>query len=367
MKESVAVCLGIFSVMALSNAIVPVLPEYSSRTVVQGAIYSAYFFGAFIMALPGGLLSDRYGRTIVMQSGLVVTIFSGIVLWAFPFPSIIVAARCAEGIGAGLFVAAALAYVNSRSDHMKMSGYFMAALNLGLVIGLVTGGILAVQIHIPSAGILLFTITTGMSGILGTSYNESPQNPEQDPRPFLASLLLQFRWFWYSCLVLIGITGVVSALYPGYSGIPPDMVGIWIAGMSVATIISVILITRFNLLPIPTIRISAIMMCFGMLLSFVSPAGFLVIGATAGVVMVAQMAFLAQVTGHQGTAIGLFSATSYLGMSLLPFVAGVIAEATTFSLAFGVIACVALSVAVTIGRCECRNQLPVQKNATAHQ
>jgi MFS family permease len=93
------------------------------------------------------------------------------------------------------------------------------------------------------------------------------------------------------------------------------------------------------------------------ILSFYTPAGFLVVGALAGVVMIAQMAFLAQASNQQGAAMGLFSTTSYLGMSLLPFLAGFIAETTTFSLAFCAMACAAVSVSFTIGRCTCR--LPI--------
>ena len=40
-------------------------------------------------------------------------------------------------------------------------------------------------------------------------------------------------------------------------------------------------------------------------------AGFLVPGAVAGIVMIAQMAFLARIHEHQGTAMGLFTTMSY--------------------------------------------------------
>jgi len=43
-------------------------------------------------------------------------------------------------------------------------------------------------------------------------------------------------------------------------------------------------------------------------------AGFVVIGTLAGFVMISQMAYLAGIREHQGTAMGLFSTTSYMGM-----------------------------------------------------
>jgi MFS family permease len=339
--------------MALSNVIVPVLPSYSSGPAIQGIIYSAYFLGAFLMTLPAGLLSDRYGRVPVMRAGLAVTVISGLLLIIFSSPALVIAARVLEGIGAGFFVAAAMAYVNSLVDHAKMSGYFMAALNLGLVLGLVTGGILAAQFHVPAAGILLFSVLALIPACLSISLIEPPRAAARDSRAGLASLLSDYRWLWYSALVLVGITGVVAALYPEYSDAPPDVVGIWIAGMSIATIIAVIASSHLSTEPVHTIRTAALVMAGGVMLSFFSPVGFLIIGALAGVVMIAQMAFLAGINGDQGAAMGLLSTTSYLGMSVLPFIAGVVAETTTFFIAFCLASVAATTVALTIGRCTC--------------
>jgi MFS family permease len=348
MRERLSICLGIACIMALSNAIVPVLPSYSSGPAIQGMIYSAYFFGAFLMTLPAGLLSDRYGRVPVMRAGLTVTVISGLLLIVFSSPALVIASRILEGIGAGFFVAAGMAYVNSLVDHAKMSGYFMAALNLGLVLGLVTGGVLAAQFHMPAAGIMLFSILALIPACLSACLVESPRAAVLDSRTGLASLLSDYRWLWYSAVVLVGITGVVIALYPEYSDVSPDVVGFWIAGMSVATIIAVIASSRLSTAPVHTVRIAAVFMAGGVMLSFFSPVGFLVIGALAGVVMIAQMSFLARINGNQGAAMGLLSTTSYLGMSVLPFIAGVVAETTTFFIAFCLTALAALVVALTI-------------------
>jgi len=76
--------------MALSNAVVPVLPTYTANSALQGAIYSAYFLGAFLTTLPGGILSDRYGRIPIIRLGLGIMVLSEILL-SFslaPFPVI---------------------------------------------------------------------------------------------------------------------------------------------------------------------------------------------------------------------------------------------------------------------------------------
>jgi hypothetical protein len=165
--------------------------------------------------------------------------------------------------------------------------------------------------------------------------------------------LREYRWLWYSSVVLIGITGVVTSLYPKFSGASSDYLGFWIAGMSVATIAAVLIYSRVDLPPAPAIRGSAVLIAAAVIISFISPAGFLLIGALAGVVMIAQMAFLAGIREYQGIVMGLFSTTSYLGMALLPAAAGLIAEGLGFAVAFIITAFLALTVAATIGFCTC--------------
>ncbi len=158
MRPGITTFIGIFSVMALSNAIVPVLPAFAADSAWSGAIYSAYFLGAFLSTLPAGILSDRYGRIRLMRIGLALTIASGVFLSLTTAAVPALASRFIEGIGAGLFIAPALSLVNTGPDHERMSGYIMALLNAGLVLGLVGAGLLAEVFHEPAAGIVLFTV-----------------------------------------------------------------------------------------------------------------------------------------------------------------------------------------------------------------
>jgi MFS family permease len=350
MKNTFTLFSGIFMVMALSNAIVPVLPAYAGSSSLQGAIYAAYFLGAFLSTLPAGMLSDRFGRAPLIRSGLVITVTSGLLLSLISAPYPVLAARFIEGIGGGCFVAAAMSYVNSRTDHEKMSGYFMALLNAGLVTGLVLAGWLALHSGDPAAGIQLFA---GLALVPAcTSFfmaDAGQQTTPFSPAVFL-SFIRDYRWLWFSSVVLIGITGVVSSLYPQFSGASSENLGYWIAGMSVATIGAVLAASRASLPPLRAIRWSAVLMALGVIFAFFSPWGFVVLGLMAGIVMIAQMAILAGVKEHQGVVMGLFSTTSYLGMTILPFIAGLFADITGFFWAFGITAFSAILVALTIGQ-----------------
>jgi MFS family permease len=354
MRTRLSLFFGIFAVMALSNAIVPVLPSYAGTSAIQAAIYSAYFLGAFVSTLPAGILSDRYGRVPVIRTGLAVTVASGLLLSVLVSPIPVIVTRIMEGVGAGFFVAAAMSYVNSLPDHERMSGYLMASLNAGLVIGLVFAGWLAAQMPNPASGILVFSVLVIIPAAASFFINETGAITQKGDLKTIFYLVQEFRWLWYSSIILIGITGVVTSLYPKYSGYSPDSVGNWISLMSVATIAGVLVASRLSLPPVPAIRWSALLILIAVMVSYYTPLGFVMLGICAGVVMIAQMTFLAQVRDHQGVAMGLFSTTSYLGMAALPFIAGMVADTSGFFYAFCATALFALTVFLTIGRRDCQ-------------
>jgi len=363
MRTRLSLFFGIFTVMALSNAIVPVLPRYSDASALQGAIYSAYFLGAFVSTLPAGILSDRYGRVPVMRAGLLLTVTSGILLSVLVSPFPVIVARLLEGVGGGFFVASAMSYVNALPDHEKMSGYFMALLNAGLVIGLIFAGWLAAHLPNPAAGIMVFVGLCLIPAVAGFFIHETGAATKKGDLMVLTSLLRKYRYLWYSSVILVGITGAVTALYPKFSGYSPDSVGIWISFMSIATIVAVLVVSRLSLPPVHTIQGCAVLMVIAVMVSFYSPLGFVLLGILAGIIMIAQMKFLAQVTDHQGMAMGLFSTASYLGMTALPLVASVIADSTGFFYAFCITALFAVTVFLTIGRCVCSENISFQDAA----
>ena len=350
MKAPFTLFFGIFVVMALSNAIVPVLPSYTGSSSLQGSIYAAYFLGAFLSTLPAGMLSDHFGRVPLIRSGLVITAASGLLLSMNFAPYPVLAARFIEGIGGGCFVAATMSYVNSRTDHEKMSGYYMALLNAGLVTGLVLAGWLASYSGDPAAGILLFTGLALVPACISFFMQDAGHRAAPFSPVVFVSFVRDYRWLWFSSVVLVGITGVVSSLYPQFSGASSESLGYWIAGMSIVTIGAVLAASRASLPPVPAIRWSAALMAAGVMIAFFSPWGFAVLGALAGIVMIAQMAILAGVREHQGVVMGLFSTTSYLGMTILPFIAGLCADIAGFFWAFSITAFFAIMVALTIGQ-----------------
>jgi MFS family permease len=383
MRSRISVFLGIFAVMALSNAIVPVLPGLAEGTVAQGAIYSSYFLGALLLVLPAGIFADRIGEIPLIRAGLLITTLSGGLLLVSGSSYLLLFSRLAEGFGAGLFVAAGLAYLNAQPDNARGSGYFLALLNVGLVVGLIGTGWIVEAAGDQYAGVMLFTVISLVpllasafmkadpepvrSGIKGSGSLESDTQqveiPEEGPGPETfreifsraGRVIRSYFWLWVSAVVLIGITGALTAIYPQFSGLDPVIIGIQIAAMNISTAVAVLIVPRAGFSPIPAIRASAILMAGAVLLTFFTPWGFIPVGFLAGVVMIGQLTFLARVEPRQGAVMGLFNVASYGGMTILPFIAGVVAEKVSFFAAFATSILFALLIAATIGRCGCRD------------
>jgi predicted MFS family arabinose efflux permease len=352
MIQRLSLLLGVFAVMALSNAIVPVLPAFAEGAALQGAIFSAYFFGAFLTVLPAGLASDRIGRVPLIRVGLLLTIASGIAIIFFPSGVPMIVARGIEGIAAGLFVSAGLAWTNSAENHEELSGYFMAALNLGLVVGLLGTGWLDTIVESPLAGVILFTGITAVPILMSGLLREQERGDTLTVN--LPDVIKNYIWLYFAAVVLVGVTGAVSALYPEYTGEDPVLLSVQIGLMNIATIVTILLASRMHFEPVPTIRISAIAMAVAVAGCYVTPWAFPIIGAVAGFVIVASLSFLAQTRIRQGVVTGLFNTSTYAGFTLLPFLGGLVAEAVSFFASFIFLAIIVASTALTIGRCRCR-------------
>jgi MFS family permease len=359
MKEPLPLFLGVFSVMALSNAIVPILASFGNSTIAQGAIYASYFLGAFLLVLPSGFLSDRIGELPLIRAGLLLTLLSGILLITTTAPFPLIAFRFIEGIGAGMFIPSALSILNARPDHETGSGYFMALLNIGLVAGLIGGGLLVDWTGMQPSGIIFFTVLSFVPAVLTVFLHQGvrlllPEESVRETGDRLLRVTRDYFWLWISTVVLLGITGALTVLYPEFSDLSPGILGLTIASMSISTAGTILIISHLHVSPIPAIRIAALGMAVAVMLTFLSPFSFILVGALAGIVMIAQLSFLAAAEIRQGVVMGLFSTASYGGMTILPFVAGALAEITSFFWAFLVIAFSAVFVAATIGQCRCR-------------
>ena len=352
--------------MALSNAIIPILPDLDDALQIQTFIYSAYFFGAMITTLPGGIISERVGQYKVICIGMVLTILSGVILTLTIDPVLILVTRIVEGIGAGLFVSAALSWINYQRNHTRLSGIFMALLNLGLLLGLLGGGWITGILNDTASGILFFTVLSILSFVILFICKGSQgiraispilQTGAQEWKPLLYDvygMLIRQAPLWFSVIVLLGINGFVQAIYPEISGLPAQEVGTALAVMNLATIIASLAAPWFRIEPVLLIRISAVLMGVFVLIFIEYPFSVFIMGFVAGLIMISQISYLATAEEKQGVAMGLYTTASYAGMTFLPAIGGYVAGVFSVLIASVLIALLAGVCVVLIGACRCR-------------
>lgn len=361
---------GVFSLMALSNAIIPILPNIDSALHIQSYIYSAYFFGGMISTLPGGILCDKIGQQKLIYFGFLCSLLSGSFLLVLTQPVTLIFARLIEGVGAGLFVTASLSWINQRSDHISLSGLYMALLNLGLLLGLLCSGWIANSTEYPKGGMVLFFIISLLAFLL-TIYSDYNQRNIPFIIPAKNSNTEDLRWgfllkevrtmmkieapLWFSVIILLGTTGFVQAVYPELSNKSAFESGSLLAIMNVATIITTLLASRIKVEPVLLIRVSAVMIG-GLVLVFLEyPISIFFMGLVAGLLMISQINYLAFTQKHQGIAMGLFSTATYAGMTFIPAFGGTIIKLSSVFHASICISILALISGIIIGRCRCKN------------
>ena len=314
----ISLFLGAFATMALSNAVVPVLNSIASDPAIQGAVYSAYFLGAFLMVFPAGWMSDRVGRTPLVRAGLCGTLIAAAVLWlSYPDPTAAVLLRFAEGLFTGMFVSAAMAFVNSAADHRKLAGGFVALMNIGMVAGLVVSGWL-----LPVAEV--------------------------------TEIAVYHKWLWAALFVFCGTTGVVISAYPELSGSSAEMNGVITALMSVATAVFVYAASRMRTADsLSVVRGAGIFLGVSVPIVLVHPAGMIFVGAAFGVITAAILNYLAETKKPQGVMNGMFNMTQYAGMAALPFAAGLLVLPIGYVAVFLIVAVLNAAVGLLVVRCPC--------------
>lgn len=141
------ICLGSFVMLVGVGAIIPIRTIYArdhgSSMAEIGFMASAFLLGQFVMQLPGGWASDKFGRRPVLVSGIGI---SGIILFLFLLndnPWYFIGLRFVEGISSGVIGPAANAYVIDSvpaKDRGAAFGWLGSAFSAGFMMGPAIGG-----------------------------------------------------------------------------------------------------------------------------------------------------------------------------------------------------------------------------------
>ncbi|MBA8794555.1 MFS family permease [Friedmanniella endophytica] len=368
--------VGVLAVVAFCVAVgfgvvVPVLPVFARSFGVDnfavGAVISAFALMRLCASPFVGRLIRAWGERVALAVGIgIVALSSGLAGLAATYPQLLVL-RGIGGIGSALFTVSATSLLLAAAGPARRgraAGLFQGGFLIGGMAGPAIGGVLAaISLRAP---FFFYAATLAVAGAVGLVLLRSPARPAVDPdavagipqpevdrtavplrrivadRRFQAACLTNLAQGWTSfgvrsALVPVIITEVLDrpaswtgiafacaavvqtlALYPAGTfvdrvGRRPAMVG---AGLLAAVSIMAVALA-------PNLTVAVIALCgYGVAAAFLGTAPAAAVGDAGG--------------ARGGTAVAVFSMCSDAGAIVGPLVAGALADAVSFPVAFGV-------------------------------
>ncbi len=111
---------------------------------LQQWVVDGYLLALGAMILPGGSISDLFGRVPVMRFGLVTFGVGSVLAATASSPAILIAARVVQGLGAAFLVPGSLAMINAvfdRADQSAAIGAWTAWTGTAFALGPLLGGL----------------------------------------------------------------------------------------------------------------------------------------------------------------------------------------------------------------------------------
>jgi MFS family permease len=357
-KGRLLVYLSIFTIMGLSNAVIPILPELAGlgsgnhAVELSSFLFSAYFIGALLTMLPFGILAERYGFMRFVTISLLLTFFSGIIMLFTNEIYLLILARLMEGTACGAFFPAAFSYLGSFSERKQYMGEFNFLLNAGLAAGVALSGFLATMGL--KYGIMAFTVMSLLTLIAGIGYlYKNGRDKEKLQSPIITEIRQKvsttsgflvnrsYMGIWIIVFVLIGTNGVLLALYPDYSTgmLSKAELGIAIAVSYISTMISSIWVSHTSMESKQMINMGIVVAASGTLATIWLPfVGFALLGSGSGLAMVGLPTLLASMSKNKGITMGLYSTYTYGGLAIMPIFAGALSGFVGMEIIFAIFA-----------------------------
>ena len=176
-----------------TNVVLPVLQHdlHADASAVQWVVLGYTLFLSSLMLI-GGALGDRFGRKRTLGAGVAVFSISSLACALAVSPSMLVAARCIQGIGGALMVPGSLALITAeypQNERGAAIGTWSAAIALAAAIGPVFGGWLAQAFSWRAIFAINLPIAVVVFVLLATRVKES-RNPGSRHLDWLGAALV---------------------------------------------------------------------------------------------------------------------------------------------------------------------------------
>lgn len=257
-RSFVLLCgIGTFCFISYNLVRMPVLALFAESLGAGpeaiGVVVSVSTLTGVIMKLPGGALSDLYGRRILMRTGVIAF---GLPPFLYPFVSdlqTLTLLRFLHGFATAIFAPSALATVAEMYQQRRGTalGWYTASTQAGALLGPVLGGWLVYEAGFPTtfvtAGLFGFT---GMLLFFSLRLNPPPPRGNKGPHALLADMWRGFRAVAHNRPVLVtSVTdgakmianGALMAFLPIYGisvGLNPGEVGLLFGIQGVTSLLS---------------------------------------------------------------------------------------------------------------------------------
>ncbi|NKI22109.1 MFS transporter [Paenibacillus dendritiformis] len=264
----VILMMNMFVTMVGMGLIIPILPsflqEFGGGGQAMGYLVAAFGLTQFLFSPIAGEWSDKYGRKILIVSGVGIFALSQIVFALADQMWMLYLSRLLGGLGAALLTSPMMAYIadiTTVDERAKGMGLFGASMTLGVVIGPGIGGLLAEYgIRVPFyfaaglavAGTLLSLIF--LPETLPPEKRIAIQQSKNGPRSTMVQqFLASFKAPYFVLLALVftmsfglqNFESIFGLYFDGKLGFTPKQISLIITfGALIGVIVQAVLIER---------------------------------------------------------------------------------------------------------------------------
>ena len=381
------VCITTMVVMMGFGIISPVLPLYAQSfgvgTAMIGLTITVFGVARLLMNLPAGLLSERYGRRLLLVGGPAVTALGSLAGGLAPTFGWLIASRFVAGAGSAIYMTGAMILlidITTDENRGRLMSIFQGSLLAGVSLGPAVGGFVAQGFGLAAP----FFLVAALAGLATLwSFLRMPETvhlsreqaraaaeesrdetrPRQTARQSVLSLLARPDFLLVSMLtmsIFLTRTGGRLTLLPLVGAnrldISPGLLGLIFAMMTVLQLIVLVpggtMIDKLGrkALIVPSALVTGVALVLfalsGQVWVFIMAA--VIHGIGTGILGPAPAAYAADIAppGMRGVTMGLYRTFGDAGFVIGPVALGGLADLTGFGPALTFNAMVLVSIAV---------------------
>jgi MFS family permease len=366
-RITVAVGLSMFVDAALYLAVIPLLPHYAERfdlsSLQAGAVVAAYPISVPIVSIGCIALVPRVGaKRITVVSAALMAVSTVIFAWA-PSALVLILARFVQGLASGTIWTASMAWVTDNAPagrRGRESGIVMGMLSAGSVAGPAVGALASWAGQGIAFGLVAVVSLVGLAMAAAAPAGRIVAHQQAGIRPALRRVSRERATRAALSLTLVDVLvfGTVDLLVPLQLGDRDIEVAVIAAALATGAVLGAVwgpmagrMVDRYGPGPVG-VSTSVLIVPIPVVLAFSPPTpvqlAVLVIGgplfATVGASIYPLSSLGADAAGvSHVTATGLMGAVWAGGFTVVPVLAGAVAEATSDPVAYAIAFTLALT------------------------